>query len=132
MITILMPIYNGIEFINESVGSIISQKYQNWELLIGINGYEKNSDVYKKAKLFENDKIKVFDLYTLKDKSNTLNKLIEYATYDWVSLLDVDDKWDHLKLQKQIPFMDDYDVIGTKCRYFGNKNTVPDTPCGDL
>ena len=25
-----MPIYNGIEFINESVMSIIQQKYTNW------------------------------------------------------------------------------------------------------
>ena len=35
-----MPIYNGIEFINESVPSILEQTYDKWELLIGINGIE--------------------------------------------------------------------------------------------
>lgn len=50
MISILMPIYNGVEFIDESVGSIISQTYTDWELLIGINGHPANSDVYQIAK----------------------------------------------------------------------------------
>jgi len=43
MISILMPIYNGIEFINESVPSILQQTYGEWELLIGINGHPENS-----------------------------------------------------------------------------------------
>ena len=48
-----MPIYNGIEFISDSVGSIIKQTYNDWELIIGINGHPQNSDVYKIAKYFE-------------------------------------------------------------------------------
>lgn len=53
MISILMPIYNGIEFIEESVLSILNQTYDQWELLIGVNGYPENSDVYKIAKEYE-------------------------------------------------------------------------------
>ena len=47
MISILMPIYNGIEFINESVSSIILQTFGEWELIIGINGHPENSEVFK-------------------------------------------------------------------------------------
>ncbi len=50
MISILIPIYNGIEFIDDSVQSVLNQTYTNWELIIGINGHPENSDVYKKAK----------------------------------------------------------------------------------
>ena len=46
MISILLPIYNGIEFIDESVQSVINQTYTEWELLIGINGHFKNSELY--------------------------------------------------------------------------------------
>ena len=53
MITILMPIYNGIEFIDESVSSILKQTYDKWELLIGINGHPENSEVYKIAQKYE-------------------------------------------------------------------------------
>jgi len=49
MISILIPIYNGIEFIDDSVISIWQQTYKEWELLIGINGHPPGSDVYKTA-----------------------------------------------------------------------------------
>jgi len=45
MISILMPIYNGIEFIEESVSSILNQTYDQWELIIGVNGHPENSPV---------------------------------------------------------------------------------------
>ena len=50
MISILLPIYNGIEFINESVSTVIYQTYKDWELIIGINGHPKESEIYKIAK----------------------------------------------------------------------------------
>ena len=53
MISILMPIYNGIEFINDSVMSIIQQKYANWELIIGVNGHPPNSEVFRIAQKYE-------------------------------------------------------------------------------
>ena len=51
-----------IEFIDESVSTIKYQTYKNWELIIGINGHPENSEVYQKAKEYENDKIKVYDI----------------------------------------------------------------------
>ena len=132
MITILMPVYNGIEFIDQSVSSILCQKYQNWELIIGINGYNENSIQYQNATKFKCDKIKVLDLFTINNKATALNKMIDYAKYDWISLLDVDDKWKPEKLLKQIKYLDNYDVIGTKCKYFGNKRNIPKIPVGDL
>ena len=69
-----MPIYNGIEFINDSVMSIIQQKYTNWELLIGINGHPPNSEVFKIAQKYAelNSNIRVYDFTDIKGKSNTL------------------------------------------------------------
>jgi teichuronic acid biosynthesis glycosyltransferase TuaG len=134
MISILMPIYNGIEFINESVMSIIQQKYTNWELIIGINGHAPNSDVFKIAQKYTelHANIRVYDFVDIKGKSNTLNEMIKYCKYDWISLLDVDDKWEPDKLEKQAPYMETYDVIGTNCRYFGNLNICPSIPLGDI
>jgi len=133
MITILMPIYNGIEFINESVSSIINQTYKNWELIIGINGHSQNSEIYKIAKKYEfNKKIKVLDLYKIKGKSNALNEMIKYSKYEWISLLDVDDIWLPTKLELQIPYINNYDIIGTMCKYFGDQNNIPNIPIGDI
>ena len=135
MISILMPIYNGIDFIHESVPSIIGQTFGDWELIIGINGHPPLSNVYLVAKQYElqNSKIRVLDLTDIKGKSNALNVMIQYCNYSYVALLDVDDIWHPKKLELQQYYLNVYDVIGTKCVYFGDmENIVPQIPEGDL
>jgi glycosyltransferase involved in cell wall biosynthesis len=130
-----MPIYNGIEFINESVSSVLEQTYDKWELLIGINGHPENSEIYKVAKAFEekSNKIKVFDFYNIKGKSNTLNELIKYGKYDYVALLDVDDIWNPQKLETQSIWLGVYDVIGSNCVWIGDRpGIVPKIPQHDF
>jgi len=135
MISILMPIYNGIEFIDESVSSILRQNYDQWELLIGINGHKQNSDIYKIAKEYEkkSNKIRVFDFYNITGKSNTLNQLIQFCNYDYIALLDVDDIWHDEKLNVQSQLLNHFDVIGSNCVWFGDRDgVVPPIPVGDI
>ena len=130
-----MPVYNGIEFIDESVSSIMNQTIGDWELIIGINGHPPLSDVYMVAKQYElkNNKIRVLDLTDIKGKSNALNVMVQYCTYNYIALLDVDDIWLPKKLEMQRYYLNVYDVIGTKCVYFGDlENIVPQIPNGDL
>lgn len=130
-----MPVYNGIEFIEESVSSILNQTYDKWELLIGINGHPQNSDVYKIAKDYEKKsvKIRVFDFYQIKGKSNTLNVMIRFCKYDYVALLDVDDIWHEEKLNLQSQLLNQYDIIGSNCVWFGDRpGIVPSIPVGDI
>ena len=133
-----MPIKNGIEFIDESVSSIIAQTYRNWELIIGINGHQPASEVYKIAKQYElrDSRIKVIELSPLIiGKPAALNEMVQHhcsPESEWISVLDVDDIWMKSKLESQIPYMSSYDVIGTQCVYFGDKNTICVIPVGDL
>ena len=127
-----MPIYNGIEFIAESVRSVLSQTYQEWELIIAVNGHPKNSEVYRTAQKYERDTIQVIDRYDLSGKATTLNAMLQYARYDWIALLDVDDIWLPKKLASQIPYTHNYDVIGTHCTYFGEASESPSMPVGNL
>jgi len=135
MISILMPIYNGIEFIEESVSSILTQTYDQWELIIGINGHPENSDVYKIAKEYEkkSGNVRVFDFNKTKGKSHTLNAMIQFCKYDYIALLDVDDIWhvDKLKIQSQL--LNHFDVIGSNCVWFGDRpGVIPTIPVGDI
>lgn len=134
-ISIIMPIYNGIEFIGDSVSSIIEQTYNDWELIIGINGHPPNSDVYKIAKHFEtvDTRIRAYDFYEIRGKANASNEMIRFCLGDYIAMLDVDDMWHKKKLELQIPFLYDYDVIGARCIYIGDRHgTVPDVPTGDI
>ena len=133
MISILMPIYNGIEYIGDSVSSILAQTFTDWELIIGVNGHEPMSIVYLIAKQYEKHaNVKVLDLHGVRGKSNALNEMVKRCRYDYVALLDVDDVWYPYKLEKQTEYLNRYDVIGTNCLYFGDRNMVPRLPLGDL
>ena len=135
MISILIPIYNGIEFIEESVSSVLNQTNEQWELLIGINGHPQNSHVYLTAKEYEkkSDKVRVFDFYNIRGKSNTLNEMIRFCNYNYVAILDVDDIWHPQKLEIQSQLLNKFDVIGSNCVWFGNRpGVVPQIPTGDI
>lgn len=138
MISILIPIYNGIEFIEESVSSVLNQTYNKWELIIGINGHPQNSDVYLTAKEYEShkqalNKVRVFDFFNIKGKSNTLNEMIKHCKYNYIAILDVDDIWHIKKLEIQSLYLGKYDIIGSKCIWFGDRpGIVPQIPEGDI
>lgn len=136
-ISILIPLYNGIEYLDESLKSIIDQTYKNWEIIIGINGKYNDTKFINKVynivnRYNNNNNIKIIN-FDIKGKSITLNKLILHSKYDYIAILDVDDIWINNKLELQIKYLDDYDVIGTKCEYFGDLNNFqPNIPTGDL
>ena len=135
MVSILMPIYNGIEFIDESVSSILRQNYDNWELIIGVNGHPAKSRVYLLAKAYEStsNKIRVYDFPHIKGKANALNEMVKLSKYDYVALLDVDDIWHDEKLDVQSQMFGHYDVIGSNCVWFGDYNgVIPPIPVGDF
>jgi glycosyltransferase involved in cell wall biosynthesis len=135
MISILIPVYNGIEFINECVTSVIEQSFEDWEIIIAINGHPQNSNQYIIAKEYESisDKIRVYDFYNVCGKAETLNCMIPYCKYEYVAILDVDDIWYNNKLEIQSSFLNKYDVIGSQCVYFGDlENINPTIPLGDI
>lgn len=135
MISILMPIYNGIEFIEESVSSVLKQTFTEWELIIGVNGHPPNSEIYKIAKTYEakSNQIRVYDLIDIRGKSNALNHMLQYCNHDYVAILDVDDMWMNNKLQTQFIYCFVYDVIGSQCVYFGSMDGIsPRIPLNDI
>jgi len=137
MISILMPIYNGIEYISESIPSVLEQTFPDWELIIAINGHSENSFVYQIAKEYESidKRIRVYDMHEIRGKASTLNAMIPYCSYPYVAILDVDDLWIPNKLEKQAELLkkNHYDVVGTKCVYFETYDgVIPKIPDGDI
>jgi glycosyltransferase involved in cell wall biosynthesis len=137
-VSILMPVFNGIEFLSESVSSVLNQTVDTWELIIAVNGYPPNSSAYNVVRnycdILGDDRIRVFDYHDCKGKPATLNKMISQCRHNYVALLDVDDCWLPNKLATQMPYLArEYDVVGTKCVYFGDMNDIiPDIPTGDI
>lgn len=134
MISIIMPLYNGMEFLPDSISSIINQTFKEWELIIGVNGEHSEEDFEKLASIikeFNHDNIHVV-LYPWKSKIKTLNEMAKLAQYDIICLIDVDDYWLPEKLRKQMRFIGSYDVVGSDACYFGDKLGTPKLFLGAL
>lgn len=136
-ITVLIPLYNGIEFLHTSLHSITQQTYKIWNVIIGINGHAPDSPVAAQvssiiSQLGCENRVKVLQLDT-KGKPASINAMVKYVNTEWVAILDVDDIWLPSKLAEQMPFLENFDVIGTGCQYFENKEgTIPSIPYGDI
>ncbi len=135
LVSILIPLFNGIEFFNECYNSVLSQTYQDFEILIGINGHYTDLVFYERVKniVNNNNKTKIFNL-EIKNKVETLNFLIKKINGDVVCLLDADDYWKKNKLEEQIKVKlndKNINVIGTQCNYIINNkitNIMPNIP----
>jgi glycosyltransferase involved in cell wall biosynthesis len=137
-VSILTPVYNGVEYLETCVQSVLNQTFTDWELFIGINGHGTNggSAAAEARRLSALDpRIKVIvQPPPLKGKVESLNDLMKHVTSSWVCLLDCDDKWHPKKLQYQIVALmteaKDAAVIGTQCEYFDEMTGTPCIPHG--
>lgn len=126
MISILLPTYNGEKFLKQSIDSVLSQTFNQFELLIGLNGTTDSSRNIINE--FTSDqRVRIFD-YEERGKSRTLNKLLFESKYEWIALQDDDDIWLTEKLEKQIKSVDNYDVIGTFINYINESNQITGGP----
>jgi alpha-1,3-rhamnosyltransferase len=132
MISILIPLYNGIEFLEECIFTVANQTYKEFECIVGINGHDQFSDTEITAReiCYKYNKI-IVKWYSTKGKENTLNEMVKDSKYNYIAVLDCDDKWELTKLAKQVPYLGLYDIIGTNCRYFGELHNSPEIPFGD-
>jgi glycosyltransferase involved in cell wall biosynthesis len=47
-ISVLIRLYNGVEYLSDSLKSVLDQTFTDWELLIGVNGHGANGgDKYR-------------------------------------------------------------------------------------
>lgn len=92
LISIIIPAYNAERFLGETLHSVMSQTYENWECLIINDGSTDNTLSVAKQWAVKNPKIKVFDKKN-EGQSQTRNFGIQQAKSAYIAFLDSDDIW---------------------------------------
>jgi glycosyltransferase involved in cell wall biosynthesis len=103
LISIIMNCFNGEEFLKDSIESVISQTYQNWELIFYDNCSKDNSK--KIFNSFDNKKFKYFKSKRKLKLYEARNLAFKKAKGRYISFIDVDDIWLKTKLTKQLELM---------------------------
>ena len=106
LVSIIMNCHNGEKYLRESLDSVYSQTYQNWEIIFWDNNSTDNSALIAKS---YDDRLKYF----LVKKTTTLGEArvnaTKKATGDYLAFLDTDDLWNEEKLLKQMNLFDNSD-----------------------
>lgn len=125
MVSVIIPAYNAARYINETINSVLSQDYTNWELLIVNDG---STDSTKS----------IIDNYAAKDSriatihksnsgvSDSRNTGIRLAKGDYVFFLDADDVWNHNNLSEKVNYLikEKVDAVYSSCELI-NELSIP-------
>ena len=103
LVSIVIPVYNGTNFMREAIDCALAQTYKNIEVLVVNDGSTDNGATDKVAKSYGN-KIR----YIYKENggvSSVLNVAIQQMRGEWLSWLSHDDLYYPNKIEKQISFI---------------------------
>lgn len=105
LVSIITPTWNCAKFICETIRSIQSQTYKNWELIISDDCSTDGTREVIKPYMDEDGRIKYICNERNSGAAITRNNALKVAHGRWIAFLDSDDLWLPEKLEKQVAFM---------------------------
>ena len=101
-ISVIIPVYNGEIFLEDTIKSVLNQNYDNWECIVVDDGSIDGSAAIAK----KHEQI----IYLHREHKNVAaarNLGIQKASGEYLAFLDADDIWDTHKLETQINYMEE-------------------------
>lgn len=90
LISVILPVYNGLEFLGDAVKSVLAQKFNNIELILVDDGSTDGSGALCDQLATTDPRVKV--LHTAnRGLSAARNRGLEIAGGTWISFVDADD-----------------------------------------
>jgi teichuronic acid biosynthesis glycosyltransferase TuaG len=105
LVSIITPSYNCSRFITDTIESVLSQSYVDWEMIIVDDCSIDNSVEIIEKIIGDNPKIKLIKLENNVGSAQSRNAALEVANGRFIAFLDSDDIWYPDKLEKQVSFM---------------------------
>lgn len=121
-VSIVIPVYNNLEFLPQTIKSCLSQTYKDYEIIVVDDNSEQ--DIASYIKTFPN--IKFHRNNENKGPAFSRNVGVDMASGDLISLIDSDDIMHKEKLSNSVPyFVENKNNIGMTCGnycIFKNRN----------
>ena len=110
-VSVIIPAFNRVDFIQETIDSALSQSFRDFEIIVIDDG--STDGTYEKL-LEYGDQL---NLITHKGRANkgqsaSINKGLKQASGKYIVILDSDDFWEPKKLEVQVKYLEDHPAIG--------------------
>lgn len=130
LVSIIMPIYNNENTIQNAINSILKQTYENWELIIINDGSTDNSlDLINNL---SNSKFKIISYEENKGLSYARNCGLKKATGKYIMYLNPNNEWDSRYMETMIGAfleLNDANALYSGQLFYKNHNNPPYAVC---
>lgn len=131
LVTVLMSVYNRIDYIDDAIKSILNQTYQNIEFLIVLEYTDIQQELYKKLKNYNDKRIKIIVNDKKLGLAESLNVGLKKANGKYIARMDDDDISELNRIEKQVAFLEknkDIGIVGTFMKFFSSSNLICKLP----
>jgi len=133
VVSVVMPVYNGEEYLREAMASILNQTFEDFELIV-INDGSTDSTTDIVYEFEKNDSRVVHIRQENAGIVSALNRGLELARGDYIARMDADDICHPERFAVQVEFLRnnrDYVVCGSDYELLGASGEYVRTPRGD-
>ena len=130
-VSILMSIYNESEMhIRESLDSLLSQTWENFELIIVIDNPQRN-DIEKILTSYNDDRIKIIYNKANIGLAESMNIALRSATGLFIARMDADDVAKEDRIEKELSILKtgQYDIVCSNYIYIDEQSKVLNRKC---
>lgn len=113
LVSVVVPTYNRGHLIARTIDSVLKQTYSNFEIIIVDDASKDNTSEVIAS--YTDKRIKYIKLKENSKGTKPRNVGILESKGDYIALLDSDDEWLPLKLEKQIEFIKNYNGVNFLC-----------------
>lgn len=117
LVSVITPVYNCEQHIAKTIESVLSQTYLNWEMILVDDCTPDNSAKIIEQYQAKDTRIKYIKLDCNSGAAVARNTALEAANGRYIAYLDADDIWLPNKLERQLAFMTENDVVFSCCDY---------------
>ena len=124
LLSVIMPVRNGMPFLKDSVNSILSQSYKNFRFFIVNDASKDDSLIYLNS--LSDNRIMIVE-NNGKGIADALNTGLHHVTSKYVAMMDSDDIADVRRFEKQIDSLENDSelvLVGTSIKYFSDINFI--------
>jgi len=110
LVSVIVTTYNRKKLLKETIDSILNQSYKNFELII-VDNYS-NYDFLSHINTFSDDRINAYQNANDSIIAVNRNYGIKKAKGEYIAFCDDDDLWMENKLEEQLKYFEDENIIG--------------------
>lgn len=127
MVSIIVPVYNAANYIENTIRMVCEQTYKDWELiLVDDASRDGSAQIIEDIIASQKKRIRLVKRNTNQGAASARNAGIDASSGRYIAFLDADDVWQKDKLEKQVAFMERTGAAFSFHSYeFGDENARP-------